>query len=223
MQPQPLADVHLFTLTMKQWRHSIKVYCGPNWSWDAIKAVIVHGLHPTACMSDTHDLFKEDITYQVMAGFSKVMLWEEVKRLHPKNLKISPVALIPPGGRQGRIILDLSFPIYQDVNGIVTATQESVKSTTVLPAPSIPLKEIGKMLPRLLYYMRDTPWSLHILFCKLDISDGFWCLVIQDADCFNFEYVLPKPAGEPIRLVIRKWDGWKAQDSSVLSRNWPET
>jgi hypothetical protein len=118
-------------------------------------------------------------------------MWEDVKRLRPANLKISPVALIPQEGRHSRIILDLSFPIYQDVNGVVMVMQESVNSTTVLTAPSTSVKEIGKMLPRLLHYMRDIPWGLHILFCKLDISDGFWRLVIQEADCFNFAYVLP--------------------------------
>jgi hypothetical protein len=142
---------------MKQWHHGIKVDCGPDWSWDTIKAAIERGPHPTACTSDAHDLFKEDITYQVTAGFSKVMLWEDVKRLHPANLKISPVALIPQEGRRGRIMLDLSFPIYQDINGVVTVMQESVHSTTVLLAPSTPVKKIGKMLPRLLHYMRDTP------------------------------------------------------------------
>jgi hypothetical protein len=202
MQPQLLADMHPFRPTRKQWRHGIKVDCGPNWCWDAIEAAIERGPHPTACTSDAHDLFKEEITYQVTAGFSKVMLWGDVKHLCPKNLKISPVALIPQGGHRGRIILDLSFSIYQDVNGIMTVTQESVNSTMVLTAPSIPVKEIGKMLPRLLHYMRDTPRGLHILFCKLDISDGFWHLTIQDANCFNFAYVLPQHAREPICLVI---------------------
>jgi hypothetical protein len=51
------------------------------------------------------------------------------------------------------------------------------------------------MLPRLLHYMRDTPRGLHILFCKLDISDGFWRLVIQDTDCFTFAYLLPQAMG----------------------------
>jgi hypothetical protein len=92
--------------------------------------------------------------------------------------------------------------VYQDVDGVVTVTQESVNSTTVLTAPAIPVKEIGKVLPRLLQYMQDTPRGVHILFCKLDISDGFWRLVIRDEDCFNFAYVLPQPPGEPIRLVI---------------------
>ncbi len=191
MQPQQLADVHPFTLTMKQWRHGIKVDCGPDWSWDVIEAAIEWGPHPMACTSDAHDLFKEDIAYQVTAGFSKVMLLEDLRRLRPQNLKVSPVALIPQVGQCGQIICDLSFPVYQDIGGVVTVTQESVNSTTVLTALVIPVKEIGKVLPRLLHYMQDTPRGVHILFCKLDISDGFWRLVIRDEDCFNFAYVLP--------------------------------
>jgi hypothetical protein len=37
--------------------------------------------------------------------------------------------------------LDLSFPVYQDVNGVVTATQASVNDTTALRAPSVPVKD----------------------------------------------------------------------------------
>jgi hypothetical protein len=92
--------------------------------------------------------------------------------------------------------------VYQEINGVITVTQESVNSMTALTAPSVPVKEIGKVLPRLLQYMRDMPAGLHILFCKLDISDGFWRLVVRDTDCFNFAYVLPQAAGEPCRLVI---------------------
>ena len=79
-------------------------------------------------------LFEEDIAYQVKAGFCKVMLWEDIKRLRPNNLKISPVAVVPQVGRRGKIILDLSFLVYQDVNGVVTAMQASVNDTTALRA-----------------------------------------------------------------------------------------
>ena len=92
--------------------------------------------------------------------------------------------------------------MYQEINGVVTVTQQSVNDSTVLTAPTVPVKEIGKVLPRLLQYMRDTPAGLHILFSKLDISDGFWRLVVKEDDAFNFAYVLPQPAGEPCRLVI---------------------
>ncbi len=84
---------------------------------------------------------------------------------------------------------------------MVTAVQASVSDTTVLTAPSIPVKEIGKVLPQLLHYMQDTPTSLHILFSKLDISDGFWCLIVREADSYNFAYVLPQKVGEP-RIVV---------------------
>jgi hypothetical protein len=153
MQPQPLSAVHPFTPTLNKWRHGIEVDCGPDWSWDVVEAAIARGPHPTAATPDSISLFKEDIAYQVKAGFCKVMLWEDLQRLRPHNLKISPVAVVPQSGRRGRIILDLSFPVYQDVNGVVTAVQSSVNDTTKLSAPDIPVKEIGKVLPRLLHYM----------------------------------------------------------------------
>ena len=202
MQPQRLAEVHPFAPTLQRWRHGISVDCGQDWSWDVIESAVMRGPHPTARTMDAHSLFKEDIAYQVTAGFSRVMLWDEINRMRPRNLKVSPVALIPQEGRRGRIILDLSFPVYQEVDGVVTATQASVNDTTVLTAPSIPVREIGKVLPRLLQYMCDTPRGVHILFSKLDISDGFWRLVVNNTDAFNFAYVLPQPPTEPIRLVI---------------------
>ncbi len=56
------------------------------------------GLIPQPATPAAVALFKEDIAYQVEAGFSKVMLWEDVKRIRPKNLKISLAALIPQVG-----------------------------------------------------------------------------------------------------------------------------
>jgi hypothetical protein len=162
MQPQPLAKVHLFMPTLKEWWHGIPVDCGPEWNWDVIMSAANHGLHPTAQTQDSIALFEEDIEYQVKAGFCKVYLWEDLQKLRPANLKISPVAVVPQVGRHGRIILDLLFLVYQELNGIVTITQESINDTTVLQAPSALVKEIGRVLPRLLHYMQDTPAGLHI-------------------------------------------------------------
>jgi hypothetical protein len=47
MHPQPLAKVHPFTPTLKEWRHGIPVDCGPDWKWDVITAAVDHGPHPT--------------------------------------------------------------------------------------------------------------------------------------------------------------------------------
>ncbi len=202
MQPRPLAEVHPFMPTLKGWWHGIDVDCGPDWDWEVIKVAVARGPHPTATTPDAIALFKEDIAYQVKAGFSRVMLWEDLQRLRPTNLKILPVAVVPQTGHQGCIVLDLSFPVYQEVDGVFTATQESVNGTMGINSPSIPVKEIGKVLPRMLQYMRDTPAGLHILFSKLDISNSFWRLTVHEHDSYNFVYVLPQEASEPCRIVI---------------------
>jgi hypothetical protein len=48
---------------------------------------------------------------------------------------------------------------------------------------------------------------------KLDISDGFWQLIVRDADCFNFTYVLPQQDGKPCRIVV----------PSVVQMGWVES
>jgi len=72
MHPQPLAEVHPFTPTMKAWRQGIPVDCSPDWKWDVITAAVAHGPHPTARTQDSIALFAEDIKYQVKGGFCKV-------------------------------------------------------------------------------------------------------------------------------------------------------
>ena len=131
------------------------------------------------------------------------MLWSDLLKLKPKNLKISPVAVVPQVDRRGRIILDLSFPVWQmDERGMATIVQESVNDTTVLTAPTGPVKEIGKVLPRLLRFMTEVPPEKWILFSKLDISDGFWRLTVKSKDDYNFLYVLPQKPGEPTQIVV---------------------
>jgi hypothetical protein len=202
MRPQPRADVHPFAPTLEEWERGIQVDCGENWTWEVIEEAVLHGAHPSAQTPESIALFADDISYQQQAGFCQVFTWEELQRLCPANLKISPVAVVPQVGRWGRIILDLSFPVYQMVDGVVTVVQESVNNTTARTAPTVPVKEIGKVLQRLLHYMRDTPAGLHILFSKLDISDGFWRLVVREEDSFNFAYVLPQRPGQQIRIVV---------------------
>ncbi len=175
MQPQPLAEVHPFAPTLRKWQQGIPVDYGPDWALSVIEAEVECVPHPTARTPDLIALFAKDIEYQIKAGFCRVFFWEDLKQHLPANFKISlPVVVVPQLGRRGQIILDLLFPVYQDIKGMITIMQESVNNSTVLAAPPEAVKEIGKVFPRLLQYMRDTPEGLHILFSKLDISNGFW-------------------------------------------------
>jgi hypothetical protein len=36
----------------------------------------------------------------------------------------------------------------------------------------------------------------------LDISDGFWRLIVREEDSFNFAYVLSQQEGEPVQIVV---------------------
>ena len=213
MQPQPLADIHPFVPTLHDWQQGIRVDCGPEWDSATIEAAVDRGPHPSAMTPESIALFAEDIKYQVNAGFCKVVTWEELKTSCPSNLKISPVAVVPQADRRGRIILDLSFPVYQEVEGSMAITQPSVNDTTVITAPTIPVKEIGKVLRRLLYFMKKTRAGVWICFSKLDISDGFWRLVVRPEDSYNFAYVLPQLPGQPLRIVI----------PSALQMGWVES
>jgi hypothetical protein len=113
MQPQQGARGHPFYPTLQQWgTNGVPVDCGPDWDWDVIKHAVTRGPHRSALEPENAATVQEDIQYQVDAGFSQIFTWEEVQRLRPNKLKVSPMAVVPQKNRRGRIILGLSFPVY---------------------------------------------------------------------------------------------------------------
>jgi hypothetical protein len=92
---------------------------------------------------DNIKLVHEDIQYQVDAGLSQIMLWSDVQKLRPSNLKISPLAVVPQKDRRGRLILDLSFPVYPErtrANSRLQPLQQGVNDTTTRLAPDAPVR-----------------------------------------------------------------------------------
>ena len=61
--------------------------------------------------------------------------------------------------------------------------------------------------------MKMTGAGVWIYFSKLDISDGFWRLMVQPEDSFNFAYVLPQYPGQPIKIIV----------PSALQMGWGES
>ena len=49
-----------------------------------------------------------------------------------------------------------------------------------------------------------------ILFSKLDIKDGFWRMVCEEGEEWNFSYVLTNQKGGPVEIVV----------PSVLQMGW---
>ena len=130
----------------------------------------------------------------------------------PKNIKISPVSMIPHKSKMFRCILDLSFQLKNPRTGI---KWESVNSATTKLAKQQSMGQLGKVVKRTMATMADhyDP-NKPFMFTKLDIKDGFWRMVVSDEAAWNFCYVLPteKPSDniDDIMIVVPnsyKWAG----------------
>ncbi len=208
---------HPFGSELASWDKGVAVDCGAEWSREAIDLAIERGPHPTAKEADAIALVHEDIEYQVKAGFTEVVCWDEIKDNLPDHFKVSPVAVIPQTGRRGRIILDLSFPVRRPPKkssrrmGEVVA--QAVNDTTKKLAPQEPVREIGQVLPRIFHFMATTPADQEIRWSKVDLSDGFWRLIVAPEQKWNFCYVMPDPPGARVRIVV----------PSALQMGWAES
>ena len=229
MSPAACVSFHAFAEELKTWEDGVPVDCGDAWDWEKIEAAVKKGPHKSAMSPESIALVREDVDYQVAAGYAQVLTWEEVKRVRPKQLKISPLAVIPQRERRGRMILDLSFAVravpahgQRDKNRRRQkrrATQEeiiiqpSVNDTTVRLAPDGPVKELGNVLPRLLDFMAEVPEEEHIYFSKLDLADGYWRMIVTQEERWNFAYVMPTAHGQETLIVL----------PSALQMGWNES
>jgi hypothetical protein len=141
------------------------------------------------------------------------------------NLKISRVAVVPQADHQGRIILNLSAEVddtgqkparqhrHKDSRpGNCTVLHPLVNETTVPAHNRSGVEELGWLLPSILKYMFDTNCMWEIDWQKLDLSDGFWQMVIESGEEYNFAFQMPKRKGDPdITYVIPSslQMGWK--------------
>ena len=117
MQPAAWVAFHPFSETLEEWEHGVPVDCGPDWDAETVDQAILKGPHRSALDPEAIRLVHEDLKYQVDAGFSRIVLWDEVKGRRPPKLKISPLAVIPQTDRHGQLILDLSFPVHRHDQG----------------------------------------------------------------------------------------------------------
>jgi hypothetical protein len=95
MAPNARVDFHPFSKTLHQWEQGVPVDCGEPWAWETIEAAVEKGAHKSATTAESIALIEEDVAYQVKAGYAKIILWEDLKRLRPRNLKVSPLAVVP--------------------------------------------------------------------------------------------------------------------------------
>ena len=163
------------------------VNCGKNWSKDHIEKSILHGPHKSAQSKEAIQAIHTETDIKVQHGFARLVKYGDIINELPPNLKISPVACIPHKSKSFRVILDLSFQLK-----VGNKTYQSVNETTIKMAPPEAMVQLGLCVKRLIHtleknYDPNKPFK----FCKLDIKDGFWRMVVNTKDSWNFCYVLP--------------------------------
>ena len=50
--------------------------------------------------------------------------------------------------------------------------------------------------------MNETEADEVVMLSKIDLSDGFWRMLVEGESVWNFCYVMPDPPGHPIRIVV---------------------
>jgi hypothetical protein len=85
------------------------------------------------------------------------------------------------------MILDLSFQLLVNGRRLESLNNSSEK----LSAKQEAMFELGNVIPRIIWtttLSKDTTTPL--MFSKVDLKDGYWRMAVNEADAWNFTYVL---------------------------------
>ena len=95
MAPQGLALKHEAADILRDWEQfGCPTATGKDWTINEIRAAIDRGPHKSALEPDAIKHFAEEVADKVAKGQARVVLWDDIKHDHPRQLKISPVAAI---------------------------------------------------------------------------------------------------------------------------------
>ena len=122
-----------------------------------------------------------EIEYKFKNIYGKIHRYGDIKGKF-KNLKISPVSMIPHKSRAFRTILDILFQLQH-----LGKLMESLNLATTKQAPDKSMVQLGKYVQRLIALLANNYDPVQpFLFSRLDIKDEFWRLAVSNKDALNF-------------------------------------
>ena len=95
----------------------------------------------------------------------------------------------------------------------------SVNETTTAADDQTAVKKLGDAILALLLYAYETDCSWEILWQKIDLSDGFWRMIVQSGMEHNFVFQMPPRAGDTTRHFVVPSSlqmGWKNSPAYFL-------
>ena len=176
------------------------VDCGQNWTITEMQAAIKNGAHKSAWSKQAQTALRREALEQVADKCMRIVKWNDIKHDPPENLKISPITAIPHKSRDYQMILDLAFSLQLENRKLMSVNNSSNKNL----APHHAMYELGNVIPQIIHKMAVAPETgVPILFSKIDLKDGYWQMVANEKDAWNFAYVLPlENANDDVELVI---------------------
>lgn len=199
MAPKGLATLHPAGDLLNEWsQFGCPTMTGQPWTKQEMAAAIARGPHKSALSDEALKHFELEIAEKVAAGQARVIAWADIEHDPPPQLKISPIAAVPHSSKPFRSILDLSFSLKLETGASIPAVNE----TTVKTAPQASIDQLGQSLTRIIHAFAETTANDKVFMAKWDVKDGFWRLMCQEGEEYNFAYVLPQRKGMPVKLVI---------------------
>jgi hypothetical protein len=201
MSPRMRAQEHPAAPLLKEYAsQGCPVDVGRDWTLEELEAAVEKGPHSSALEADAIKQIQLEAREKEKQGFAKIYKWKWLKEhlsQHPQ-LKLSPLAMIPHKSRKYRAILDLSYCLW--VAGYLLP---SVNDATKQCAPEEAIAQIGTVLPRIIEALaRADPNNGPVMMMKVDLKDGFWRIMCQEGQEWNFGYVLPNHPGQPVEIVV---------------------
>ena len=161
---------------------------------------MARGPYGSALVPDAINQIQGEAREKAAQGFAKIYKWEDLKRDLPAKLKLSPLAMIPHKSRKYRAILDLLFSLK-----LAGYDLPSVNEATKTCAPEDAIDQIGSVLPRLIEALALAHIERgDIMISKLDIKDGFWRMVCEAGQEWNFAYMFQAAQASQAKLLCRR-------------------
>ena len=199
MCPANLATYHPAANTLLEYAtNGCPANTGIPWTRHLMQSAIDKGPHASALIPAAIAQLRQEVSEKVKSGQARIVKWDDIKHNPPRELKISPIAMIEHKSKPYRAILDLSFPVK-----LANKHHPSVNDATTKTAPRKAINQLGHSLQRIIHAFAGADPNAKIFMAKWDIKDGFWRLDCAVGEEWNFCYVLPNvDSNAPIELVV---------------------
>jgi hypothetical protein len=95
----------------------------------------------------------------------------------------------------------------------------SVNETTEPAADQSAVEALGTARNAILKFMFEIDPTWEIDWQKVDLSDGFWRMIVEHGEAYNFVFQLPSRPGDTTKYYVipadYRWDGKTARRISV--------